>query len=337
MIDRTPKGIDWDSQPLGQMSDRALAASLGVSPSCVNAQRAKRGIPVYTPEWQPCRVDRDAPTQPETPRSIRATDPSPPPLPSQPNVVAAPTCGELWRVLFVPDAHIPYHDATAWAVMLAAAQHWRPHIVVVLGDLVDFYQVSRHDKSPTRRLRLDDELMATRDALDQIGALEAAHKLYVFGNHEHRLETYLRTKAPELFGIVDCAELLGLARRGWTWKPYREYAHVGHMLVTHDLQQCGVTAIRHARTHAGCGVIIGHTHRAGSHWLADVGHGALPSFGFGWLGSPALADYRTRWLAEREWVHGFGTAYMSQDGEVWPRFHPIRHGRTCIEGTVIAS
>lgn len=37
--------IDWDREPLGQMTDRALATLLGCSPKTVQRHRAARGIP----------------------------------------------------------------------------------------------------------------------------------------------------------------------------------------------------------------------------------------------------------------------------------------------------
>lgn len=45
--------IDWDSEPLGEMSDVVLARRLEVSPRTVRRQRDARGIPTYR------RVDWD--------------------------------------------------------------------------------------------------------------------------------------------------------------------------------------------------------------------------------------------------------------------------------------
>lgn len=46
-MDRRPKGIDWNSQPLGLMPDTNIARPLGVDHSAVRRQRVKRGIPTY--------------------------------------------------------------------------------------------------------------------------------------------------------------------------------------------------------------------------------------------------------------------------------------------------
>ena len=39
--------IDWDAQPLGKETDRAIAARVGVTYQAVSLQRKKRGIPAY--------------------------------------------------------------------------------------------------------------------------------------------------------------------------------------------------------------------------------------------------------------------------------------------------
>lgn len=52
MTNRLP--IDWDIQPLGEMSDAEIARQLDVSRERVRQMRAKRGIPRYVepdPEW----------------------------------------------------------------------------------------------------------------------------------------------------------------------------------------------------------------------------------------------------------------------------------------------
>jgi superfamily II DNA or RNA helicase len=48
-----PKGIDWDSQPLGQISDAQLAKRIGISRAVVSAQRQKRGIPAFVARPRP--------------------------------------------------------------------------------------------------------------------------------------------------------------------------------------------------------------------------------------------------------------------------------------------
>jgi hypothetical protein len=51
-VRRAPTGrvcVEWDAQPLGSMTDRAMAELLGVSASAVRHQRIARGIPAHAP------------------------------------------------------------------------------------------------------------------------------------------------------------------------------------------------------------------------------------------------------------------------------------------------
>ena len=71
----------------------------------------------------------------------------------------------LETTLIVPDCHAPYHDLDAWELMLEAGRRVRPDAVVVMGDLIDCYSVSRHSKDPARATQLDGEVnIARREA-----------------------------------------------------------------------------------------------------------------------------------------------------------------------------
>ena len=78
------RGINWDEQPLGQVSDTELAARLGVSQQTVTKVRRRRGIPKAKPQARPPRprpVPKCHTPEPYTPE--------PPPRPAEgvPSVV----------------------------------------------------------------------------------------------------------------------------------------------------------------------------------------------------------------------------------------------------------
>lgn len=52
-----PKGIDWEAQPLGQMTDRELARQIGCTHTAVRVQRVKRGIPPSGTQGRPKPID----------------------------------------------------------------------------------------------------------------------------------------------------------------------------------------------------------------------------------------------------------------------------------------
>lgn len=55
-----PKNIDWDNEPLGEITDYELAKQLGVSRPAVRGARHRRNIPVFDPKNEPKNIDWDS-------------------------------------------------------------------------------------------------------------------------------------------------------------------------------------------------------------------------------------------------------------------------------------
>jgi hypothetical protein len=210
------------------------------------------------------------------------------------------------RILFVPDTHAPFHDAIAWGVMMAAARRFRPTRIVILGDFLDFMQVSSHDTSPERRTSIDHDLQIANGLLDQLDALGATHRHYIEGNHEFRLTRYLWSKAPALLASVKLPELLRLAERGWSWTPYREHLRIHDLWVTHETGHAGAWAHQRSAADFMGSVVIGHTHRIGQVAFGNALGERFTATMCGWLGAADGADYMHASKKARDWSHGFG-------------------------------
>lgn len=242
----------------------------------------------------------------------------------------------LLRILFIPDCHIPYEDRKAWALMLKAARRLRPDTIVVLGDFLDFYSVSAHDKDPRRVRLLDEEIRCGNERLSELDALGATRKVFIKGNHEWRLERYLMTRAPELFNLVRMRDLLKLDERGWECVEYREHARIGRLYATHDAGKAGDRAHAQALADFQSNVVIGHTHRLGYAVVGSAKGKAHVGAMFGWLGDENRADYMHRIKALRDWAKGFGVGYMDQaTGVVHVRPVPIVLGSVVLDGVLI--
>lgn len=242
----------------------------------------------------------------------------------------------MQKILFVPDCHFPYEDKAAFALLLKASKFLQPHFIVVLGDFVDCYTISAHSKDPRRTLRLPAEIAAARKGLQQLAATAPrARKLFIAGNHEQRLERYLCDRAPELFGLVSIEQLLDLAAMGWEFTPYKDYAKVGRLYVTHDIGNAGAQA--HLKTQAAfeANTVIGHTHRIGYAVVGSARGQAHVGAMFGWLGDVKKADYMHKVKAQRDWAHGFGVGYLEPGGNVHLQPVPIVKGRCVIEGKLL--
>lgn len=243
---------------------------------------------------------------------------------------------KLEKILFIPDTHVPYHDVDAFNLMLKAGKAFKPDHVVILGDFADFYGVSSHSKDPNRALKLKEEIEATKTALDQVKALGAKNNVFVAGNHEDRLERYLRDKAPELFNFISIPKILELKEKGFKYTPYKQAYKLGKMNVTHDTGVAGRFAHYKALDTFQHNIIIGHTHRLGYAVEGNASGERHVTAMFGWLGSVQEIDYMNQVKARKEWSLGFGVGHMDpKTGVVYLTPVPIINGTCLVEGKLI--
>lgn len=244
---------------------------------------------------------------------------------------------KLEKILFIPDCHVPYHDKNAFNLMLKAGKEFRPDHVIILGDFADFYGVSSHSKDPNRALKLKEEIEATKEALDQVIKLGAKNNVFVSGNHEDRLERYLRDKAPELFNFISIPQILELKQKGFKYTPYKQAYKIGKLNITHDTGVAGRYAHYKALDTFQHNIIIGHTHRIGYCVEGDAqGQRHLGAM-LGWLGSVDEIDYMNQVKARKEWSLGFGTGHMdTKTGVVYVTPVPIINGTCLVEGKIIS-
>lgn len=227
-----------------------------------------------------------------------------------------PSQADLKPILIVPDTHIPFHDARAWELLLKVGKALKPHYLVTIGDLADFYSVSSHSKDPRRVTQLDAELEEVHKALDQLDALGAKDKRFIAGNHCDRLTRYLQDKAPELFNVVGIPELLKLKERGWDYTPYKQDTKIGKLHLTHDVGVAGRNATFKALDTYMHSIVTGHTHRL--QYIVEgnaVGEYKVSAM-FGWLGDAEKVDYMHRVNVLKNWTLGFGVGYVDEKSGV---------------------
>lgn len=242
----------------------------------------------------------------------------------------------LTRILYVPDTHRPYHDKQAWQVFLKAARIFKPQMIICMGDFADFYSVSRHAKHPHRDRKLKWELADVRRGLDELDALGAKTKVFLSGNHCHRLARFLEDKAPELFDVIDIPSLFELPQRGWTYVPYGKHFKLGKVFHTHDVGATGRYACHKALDYYKKGVVTGHVHRIGYVVEGNLAGDTQVSANFGWLGDRKAIDYAQEGKVERDSALGFGLGYHNpKTGFVYLVPVPIIKNTCVIEGQLV--
>jgi len=107
------------------------------------------------------------------------------------------------KVIVTGDWHIPFIDNKAYNVTKAFCKKYKPDIVVINGDLLDFYRISKFDKNPARKEDVSDNIHLAKEYLkDFKDSLPNKTELYLLdGNHDVRLEQFL-WKTPELYSLL---------------------------------------------------------------------------------------------------------------------------------------
>lgn len=174
---------------------------------------------------------------------------------------------QMERVVFIPDIHAPYIDAKAFATALAFLRHFKPTTIFVIGDVIDFYQLSKFNKNPSRIMELQSDIDQAQWALRQIRRTNKEAKIYLIkGNHEERLKKFLWSRAAELVSLRDLTvpHLLNVADEDINMEYVEEGSMMFHgMLIKHGnvvRARSGYTATGELEK-AWISGVSGHTHR----------------------------------------------------------------------------
>ena len=103
------------------------------------------------------------------------------------------------RWLILNDIHFPYHCEKSLDTALNYGLANGFNKVLINGDMLDMYKLSRFDKDP-RKPSINEEFTMVREFLKSLNE-NFNETIYKIGNHEDRWEKWLISKAPEL---LDC-------------------------------------------------------------------------------------------------------------------------------------
>jgi predicted phosphodiesterase len=220
---------------------------------------------------------------------------------------------EKVRYLFLGDFHVPFHDdKTIRNVVQVVNRYIRPDIVILLGDVMDFYSLSFYDKDPSRAYNLDGEIGVARGFLRWLSEqFSYAERLYLVGNHEQRLMRYLWRKAPELHNLneLSLSNLLKLDEceirlvvDKETGMPADRIRIRDNFWVVHGhivRKYAGASAVAMIQEYFSNGV-SGHTHR-----LAFVCHRDKSGRTLGWIENGCLCTLNPEYVYNPNWQQGF--------------------------------
>lgn len=181
------------------------------------------------------------------------------------------------NILLLSDLHFPYHNIAAITAALDYGQKTKVNTIIINGDLLDFYKISRFENNPSHR-GIKYEFDVTKDFLRILRAQFPNASIYwLMGNHDIRYEMYLMAKAPELFSdpYYKLEERLRLNEERITLIDDKTIVKAGKLGIHHGhIFFRGIfTAVNAARglyLKAKASIICGHTHKISEHSETNI-------------------------------------------------------------------
>ena len=210
-------------------------------------------------------------------------------------------------ILILADAHIPYHDTNSLRIALEYGQDIGVEGIMLLGDWIDFFSISLWIKDPRRR-NIQNELDTCHTILGIIReAFPDANIYYLLGNHEERLERYLRVKAPELLGYraLEFAEMIDSRDFGIRIIDQKRIVKIGKLNCIHG-HEFGRTISNPVNPARGLYLrgkdtaICGHFHQTSQHVEKGMTGRITTCWSVG-----CLCDLRPEYRPMNKWNHGF--------------------------------
>ena len=229
-------------------------------------------------------------------------------LPESYERVWQPLILEGKRIASLSDIHIPYHSLTALKPTLAWLKKFNPDVILLNGDTVDFYQLSRFEKDPRER-SVADELAAAKQFLDYLQEnFPKAKIIWKDGNHDERYQSYLRVKAPELLDVPEFrfARLMEFSQRGIGYVTDKQLIQVGeHLTILHGHEYAApvigpVNAARGLFLRTKACALVGHHHQSSEHTEPTVNGKMITTWSQG-----CLCDLHPLYMPLNKWNHGF--------------------------------
>lgn len=163
------------------------------------------------------------------------------------------------------DVHVPWHDPEKTELAIEAAIDLGVDCVVINGDLADMYNVSSFLKHPDVMQTVDDELEAVYEFLKDLRKrLPDTRIVYLFGNHEDRLEKLVLSALPAFYNRLRLHNELRLDELDIEWYGYNRAFRVEDtdLQIMHSPPSYAETAAASSmRKKIGQSFIYGCTHR----------------------------------------------------------------------------
>lgn len=241
-------------------------------------------------------------------------------------------------VVFLGDQQAPFHDEHLHELTCQWLEGNQPHEGVLLGDTVDYPDVSRHRKTPSVMARINECNQAGYELLrDYVSSSLSTDWTKLVGNHDWRLHLFVIDQAPSLHGLTRVATdddpdpqevlsvdyLLRLDELGieYVHPPFENW-ELGQFNISEKLAArhgwivtpgSGKSALA-TLGHLGYSVVVGHTHRQSKVYKTTHDINNDPST-LTAVEAGCMCRLDLGYAVKPDWQQGFATATIYPDGK----------------------
>jgi UDP-2,3-diacylglucosamine pyrophosphatase LpxH len=229
------------------------------------------------------------------------------------------------------DHHYPYHCPEVEDLCLEFIKENKPDVIHLLGDIVDFYQISRFDKDPARVTQLQGDIDMVVQYLYKLRDVAPSTPIiFSGGNHEDRLRRFLWSEAPALSSLtsLQIPELFSFKHFKIDWKPYPKPYAIGKLLLGHGtiVRKWSAYSARGHYEKYGCCFLHGHTHRMGAFHHTNY-EGQYAAYENG-----CLCSLDPDYTEQPDWQNGFSVVWKARNEFFHVDQVPIVEGQYLWQG-----
>ena len=217
------------------------------------------------------------------------------------------------KALIISDVHLQFHDIDALSTCFDYAKKQKPDVVLINGDLLDFYDLSHFVRDPRKR-DFAYELSLFKDFFHIVQKTFNCKIVYKFGNHELRYERFLMQKAGELMGVdeFELSNIIKARAEGIDVVNHNQLIYANDLIILHGLVLgrgffSPVNAARGLQLRAKVTALQGDCHKTSEHTETDLKGVIKTTWSTG-----CLCGLQAEYAPYNSWNHGF--AILELDG-----------------------
>lgn len=215
------------------------------------------------------------------------------------------------KMLVLSDIHFPYHDKQALMVALRTGKQENVDSILLNGDILDFYQLSKFTKD-YRKPSVKAELDIFRYFIDQLKQrFPDAAIYYKLGNHEVRLDRWIKHNAQMFDGMLDLEHLINFKEANITYLKDNIGVKFGKLNIIHGHEvRANGSLVNIARTYymkTNSNIMLGHWHQVQEFTTKTLNGDLHGAWATGCL-CKLDADYT---YGINSWSHGFAIVELT--------------------------